>query len=141
MGKLIRVGKISVSIGLLILILSCKSNFHVNRTNYISLASVLEKDFCTVIIDGKTLIEDKEIITDRSLGIDLDDDITYESERQEQQISVTFKGNFIPELNIENERIVKIDTIINLRKGIYFLITGRIDNIEIIQSKKKIALD
>lgn len=141
MEKLIRVSKISVLTIFLILFLSCKSTFHVNRINYISLASVLEKDFCTVIIDGKTQIESKEIITDRSLGIDLDNDLSYKSSSQELQISIAFRGNIMPESNFEKERVVKLDTSINLRHGRYILITGRINNIEILQSKRSIVVD
>jgi len=141
MEILIKVGNVRILLLSLVILLSCKgSNIADNNLNYIILSSIFEKDYCTFSIDDRLYIDNKIINTNSSLGIDLNSDIRFNSSKRMVNFHIKFEGEILPDVNNE-KRVISLDTIIDIRKGKYFLVTGRLSNIEILQSKKKIALD
>lgn len=108
------------------------------------LASVLDSDTCSLAIDGKKYLDQRVIVTDRSLGIDLNTLVKFDvNPIGLRKVEVSFSGN-----RIEAEaslpalvREVKLDTIIDLNLGHYFLIRAQDFKIELIQSKRKFRLE
>lgn len=108
------------------------------------LGSVLDSDTCSLAIDGKQYIDQRVIVTDRSLSIDLNTLVKFDlNPTGPRKLEVSFSGNRIsgdPSLP-PLVREVKLDTIIDLKLGHYFLIRAHDFKIELIQSKKKFRLD
>jgi hypothetical protein len=119
---------------------SCGINKVDNNISYIMISSVLKKDYCTFYIDDQKYLYNKSISTNTSLGVDLNSNIKFTSDQDIVTFEIKFEGEILPDISNE-KRMLSIDTIINLQKGNYFMITGRFSNIEILQSKQRIPLD
>lgn len=139
MEKLIKVSKSSIFFFLLI---SCMSTTKISTNSYLFVSSVLDKDICNLSINGEEYLKEKEIITERSLGIDLKNQIVFKLDKKDVHLSVNFKGKIVPDLDLDNNyREISLDTVLDVSKGRYFMINAKIKTIEVIQSKKEFVLD
>ncbi len=106
---------------------------------FIRFSSVLDEERCSVNINDSTYFSDRLIVTERSLGIDLNNFITLKALHNLIKVEVSFYGNSVPDEEFGPQmRLVKIDTVIDVRKGNKVLIEARIKSINISQHRKKI---
>ena len=127
---------------LLFLLISCKSTMSQPKEVVINLASVLDEDICTISINDVEYFKDVKIITDRSLGIDLQNHIILKNPDTQLHFKMSFVGKIVPDIpEIDNKRIMEIDTVLKLEDTRFMILTARMEEIEFLRSKKKIPLD
>lgn len=119
------------------ILLSCSVLKKVEDKFKIGLSSVYDNDKCTLIINGKTYLNNKPIITERSLGIDLKNGVSIKSEKL--NMNITFDA--IIDKGLDIKRSIKLDTILYLKNGYNVLISARSENVEITQQSKPFVLD
>lgn len=142
MDRLIREDRNKLKYILLILIsagflLSCGALKKTEKTFRIGIASVYDNDTCNLIINNKVYLKDKPIITNRSLGLDLRNGVSIDAET----INIKIAFHAVLDKEMDLERSVKLDTIININKGTNVLITAYYENIKIEQQRPPFIID
>lgn len=118
-------------------LLSCGALKKTEKTFKIGIASVYDNDTCNLIINNKVYLKDKPIITERSLGLDLKNGVSINSEIL--NIKMSFHAVLDKEMDLK--RTVKLDTIININKGANVLITAHYESIKIEQQASPFIID
>ena len=133
-----------ITVTLLLVSVSCNSLQKEKKTKQavILFASVLEQDSCTLSINGVEYLNNRVILTDRSLGIDLKTVVRVDAKNNLMKFKVTLTGNELsaePTLPVIN-RTISLDTVLNLRDGKYFLVEAQNSKVKVLQSRKKFQL-
>lgn len=143
MVRLIKVDKNKINFVLVFfvvsLVVNCRSiKDHNNKNSFgIVFSSVLKKDYCDLVINDSIYFKNKEIVTSESLGIS---PISIDAFAKEIHIKASFKGTVKTDFG-NKERVVLLDTVLNMSKGKFIMMQARMNNVDVRQQKSKFVLD
>lgn len=144
MDKLIKVGKTRIILlVILIVLLGCNIIKRSSKSyeSVILLGSAFDNENCTLSINDSLIFQNRNINTERSWGIDPNISIKLHQKDFQIKIKMSCDAKFEISDGHNVSRNVKIDTLIDLRRGRNILIAIRGYSIDIGQSKKKIILN
>lgn len=123
----------------LIIIFSCgTTNKPKNNFFGLVLSSVYDNESVTLKLNDSIILNNEKIYTDRSLGIDMKNQISFKSDVI--LISIETKG-VLKVIDKHFERVLKKDTTFCIGEGKFIWIDIRDNNINFKQSKKKFIIE